>query len=125
MLAEGKSVDEVRAWLGASLLGAAPVDQQQQQPQQQQQRQQQQQQQQGAVATELGYVVLRTPSRLAHLRGHHEVGWHQLLARLGIQPADWPTSKGEFHIRLYRSEANAAELWTSQRLRLPMPLFPA
>ena len=104
MLEEGSSVNEVRAWLGGALLNAAG----------------------GAeVATELGYVVLRTPSHLVHLRGHHECGWDRLMPRLGINRQEWPRRKAGFYIRHYESEAHAVKLWTDQRLKLPIPRNPA
>ena len=70
---------------------------------------------------ELGYVVLRTPDRLSHLRGHHRATWDELLRRLKLTPQ---SSRAGFHIRLYTTPEAAQDLWQRQRLAPPMPLDP-
>ena len=70
---------------------------------------------------ELGYIVLRTPDSLSHLRGHHRATWGELLRRLSLTPQ---SSRAGFYIRLYTTPEAAQDLWRQQRLALPIPVDP-
>ena len=73
------------------------------------------------AALDLGYMVLRTPDHLRHLRGHHRVEWHSLLRRLGLTPG---FSRQGYYIRRFQLREQAEAQWTAQRLQLPFPVDP-
>ena len=68
-----------------------------------------------------GYLVLRTPPQLGHLRGWHRTTWSQLLARPGLAPNE---SRAGFYIRLFTDRHAAEQLWEHQRLMPPIPVDP-
>ena len=73
---------------------------------------------------ELGYLVLRAPSTVSALRGHHRCDWDALMRRLDIPRRQWPEFRAGYYIRLYKSPKDAEKLWTDQRLSLPIPVDP-
>ena len=68
---------------------------------------------------DLRYVVLRMPTHLQHMRGHHKCDLQALRARLGADP--WGPDRSGIHIRLFRDQQTTDELWVKQRLALPVP----
>ena len=78
----------------------------------------------GGPPVELGYMVLRCPDAIAHLRGRHRCSWHPLLARLGLTSATWAQSKAGYYIRRYQNEQVALDQWAAQRLQAPFPIDP-
>ena len=72
-----------------------------------------------------GYVVMRTPASLSHLRGHHRCGWAELLRRFGLTHEQWVERRSEFYLPAFTSSEAARAAWTQQRLVLPIPVDPA
>ena len=75
-------------------------------------------------ALEQGYVLIRAPEELEHLRGHHQCGWSQLLRRLGLTHQQWSARRAQFFMPKFVSRTVMEELWAGQGLRLPVPLDP-
>ena len=75
-------------------------------------------------ALEQGYVLIRAPEELEHLRGHHQCGWSQLLRRLGLTHQQWSARRGQFFMPKFVSRTVMEEVWAGQGLRLPVPLDP-
>ena len=77
----------------------------------------------GAVL-DMGYVVIRLPSHLNHLRGHHQCIWAVLLARLGVTHAQWAATQSQYYMPRFRGQAVMEASWVQQGLRLPVPVGP-
>ena len=77
----------------------------------------------GAVL-DMGYVVIRLPSHLNHLRGHHQCIWAVLLARLGVTHAQWAATQSQYYMPRFRGQAVMEASWVQQGLRLPVPVDP-
>ena len=63
-----------------------------------------------------GYMVLRTPPHLGHLRGHHRTDWRELMQRLGLKAQH---SRDGWDIRVYPGGHSAGAEWTAVGLHLP------
>ena len=72
-----------------------------------------------ARSLEAGYLVLRTPPALSHMRGIHHTTWRQLWERLGHNP---DSSRKGFYVRLHESIEKSEGLWQTARLMLPIPV---
>jgi len=76
------------------------------------------------VPLELGYLAVRLPHQLEHLRGHHRCSWRALLARLGLTHAAWTSAKAQFYMPKFVNQSMANDIWGAQGLRLPIPIDP-
>jgi len=77
-----------------------------------------------SLPLELGYVLIRAPEELAHLRGHHRCGWTQLLRRLGLTHQEWSSRRTQFYVPKYSTHSAMDSAWRGQGLRLPVPVDP-
>ena len=73
---------------------------------------------------EAGYVLMRAPESLQHLRGHHRCNWSGLLRRLGISHEAWERTRSQYFLPHYRDQATAEAMWQRQGLLLPLPVDP-
>jgi len=76
------------------------------------------------LVLEKGYVLIRVPQNLEHLRGHHQCGWPQLLRRLGLSHQQWSARRSEFYTPRFTNHRAMESLWEGQGLRLPVPVDP-
>ena len=63
----------------------------------------------GRAPLELGYLALRLPGRLQHLRGHHRCSWAAFLQRLGVDHAEWQAMGSQHYTPRFRNIALATE----------------
>jgi len=73
---------------------------------------------------EMGYLLVRAPDELAHLRGHHRCAWAQFLQRLGLTQQEWTSRRAQFFTPKYTTHDVMESIWRDQRLQLPVPVDP-
>jgi len=77
-----------------------------------------------ALPLELGYLAVRLPPSLAHLRGHHRCSWASLLQRFNVSHQQWSTGRTQYFLPRFRDQVSAETVWVAQGLRLPIPIDP-
>ena len=77
-----------------------------------------------AVPLELGYLAVRLPPSLAHLRGHHRCSWASMLQRFNVSHQQWLAGKSQLFTPRFVDQASAQATWVAQGLRLPIPVAP-
>jgi len=73
---------------------------------------------------EMGYLLVRAPDELAHLRGHHRCAWAQFLQRLGLTQQEWASRRAQFYTPKYTTHDVMESIWRDQGLQLPVPVDP-
>ena len=68
-----------------------------------------------------GYLLIRTPRRVQHLRGIHHVKWIELMRRLQIAPSQWKQHRGQYYLVRTDRAGDLVELWVREGLPLPIP----